>query len=65
MQSKEIQLSPEGLCFPLPERLVEPVGLMTIQTTTRGSILGSKSLSIVQAGSGAQPSRPQGKSAGV
>ena len=53
MQSKEIPLSTEGLCFRLPDRLVEPVSLMTSQTTSRGSILGSTSLSRVQTGSGA------------
>jgi hypothetical protein len=59
------KLTPEGLCFRLADRLVEPVVLMTSQTTTRGSILGSTSLSRVQTGSGAHPAFPQGKAAGV
>jgi len=55
VQRKERQLSPEGLCFPLPDRLVEPVGLMTSQTTTRGSVLGSTSLFRIQTGPRTHP----------
>lgn len=65
MQSKEVRLSPEGLRFRLPDRLVEPLGLMTCQTTTLGSILGSTSFFRAQTGCGAHPSCPQGKPADV